>query len=132
MEAATVALEGLLPASGRMSDHPSIGGATSPLQFPGPGGGTSPPAGRSPAAEGTPPAPAPADSPREEGCEDPTGLGGLISSIESMMIGSTTAVDSSTLYRLINRAVEANLDTEALAQGAAEGRVRAGALDAVS
>src|SRR3990170_2010992 len=38
MEAATVALEGLLPASGRMSDHPSMGGAPSPLQFPGPGG----------------------------------------------------------------------------------------------
>ena len=148
MEAATVALEGLLPASGRMSDHPSIGGATSPLQFPGPGGGTSPPAGRSTAAERPPPAPAPAadapvrstsppppptmvaaDSPREEAFEDPTGLGGLISSIESMMIGSTTAVDSSTLYRLINRAVEANLDTEALAKVAAEGRLPAGAID---
>lgn len=70
-----------------------------------------------------------ADNPREETFEDPTGLGGLISSIEGMMIGSTTAVDSNTLYRLINRAVEANLDTEALAKVAAEGRLPAGALD---
>lgn len=42
-------------------------------------------------------------------------LGGLLGSIEQELSGSVTRVDTGDLYRLINRAVEIGLDTEALA-----------------
>ncbi len=60
------------------------------------------PAARSPEARAAP--------------HQPQELGGLLSSLESGLVGTATRVDSGKLYRLINRAVEVHLDTEALAE----------------
>lgn len=44
----------------------------------------------------------------------PTQFGGLLASLESLLIGTATRVDSAVLYQLINRCVEVALDIEAL------------------
>ena len=49
-----------------------------------------------------------------ERLDSPTSLGGLLESIEHEVMGGVTRVDTADLYRLINRAVEVGLDTEAL------------------
>lgn len=41
-------------------------------------------------------------------------LGGLLATLEGRIVGSTTAVDTAKLYRLINQSVEARLDADAL------------------
>ncbi len=45
---------------------------------------------------------------------DPGNLGGLLTSISESLLGGATRVDTSDLYRLINRIVEVSLDAEAL------------------
>ncbi|MGA7227621.1 MAG: response regulator [Acidimicrobiia bacterium] len=45
---------------------------------------------------------------------DPGNLGGLLTSISETLLGGATRVDTSDLYRLINRIVEVSLDAEAL------------------
>ncbi len=92
-----------------------------------------------PAAEPAPPPPAPAEvapsvpvlppypatrpapSPvLEMGTPELLDLGGLLSSVESGLVGPATRVETTRLYRLINRAAEVRLDAAALA-GAVQG-----------
>lgn len=64
-----------------------------------------------------PPPPAPA-APRpvpEMGNPELLDLGGLLSSVESGLVGPDTRVETTRLYRLINRAAEVRLDAAALA-----------------
>ncbi len=46
---------------------------------------------------------------------DSSSLGGLLSSVSQSLLGGATRVDTSDLYRLINRTVEVSLDADALA-----------------
>lgn len=46
---------------------------------------------------------------------DASSLGGLLSSVSESLLGGATRVDTSDLYRLINRIVEVSLDADALA-----------------
>ena len=46
---------------------------------------------------------------------DSSSLGGLLSSVSESLLGGATRVDTSDLYRLINRIVEVSLDADALA-----------------
>jgi chemotaxis protein histidine kinase CheA len=71
------------------------------------------------------PAPPPAETPRpatpeqslvpEMGSPERLDLGGLLSSVESGLVGPATRVETTRLYRLINRAAEVRLDAAALA-----------------
>lgn len=71
-----------------------------------------------PAAPAPPPVPlttpAAADVP-EMGNPELLDLGGLLSSVESGLVGPATRVETTRLYRLINRAAEVRLDAAALA-----------------
>jgi chemotaxis protein histidine kinase CheA len=71
-----------------------------------------------PVAPVPPPSPAarpePAPMP-EMGSPELLDLGGLLSSVESGLVGPATRVETTRLYRLINRAAEVRLDAAALA-----------------
>jgi chemotaxis protein histidine kinase CheA len=76
------------------------------------------PAPVAPAAPSLPPSPAipPEPSvPLEMGSPELLDLGGLLSSVESGLVGPATRVETNRLYRLINRAAEVRLDAAALA-----------------
>jgi chemotaxis protein histidine kinase CheA len=53
-------------------------------------------------------------------------LGGLLSAVEQGLIGSATRVDTNKLYRMINRATEARLDSGALSDAVRALRLTAG------
>lgn len=53
-------------------------------------------------------------------------LGGLVSALEQGLIGTATRVETTKLYRLINRAAETRLDAEALADAVRALRLAAG------
>ena len=81
------------------------------------------PAEMAPSAPAPPPSPAiPPDARRvpEIGSPELLDLGGLLSSVESGLVGPATRVETTRLYRLINRAAEVRLDAAALA-GAVQG-----------
>ncbi|MGZ8772817.1 MAG: hybrid sensor histidine kinase/response regulator [Acidimicrobiia bacterium] len=84
------------------------GPATQPAPSPTPGE-TAPPAPMSP------PSPAPARQVPEIASPELLDLGGLLSSVESGLVGPATRVETTRLYRLINRAAEVRLDAAALA-----------------
>ena len=62
-----------------------------------------------------PPSPAPPRPVPEIGNPELLDLGGLLSSVESGLVGPATRVETTRLYRLINRAAEVRLDAAALA-----------------
>ena len=62
-----------------------------------------------------PPSPAPPRPVPEMGNPELLDLGGLLSSVESGLVGPATRVETTRLYRLINRAAEVRLDAAALA-----------------
>jgi len=62
-----------------------------------------------------PPSPAPSRPVPEMGSPELLDLGGLLSSVESGLVGPATRVETTRLYRLINRAAEVRLDAAALA-----------------
>ena len=62
-----------------------------------------------------PPSPAPSRQVPEMGSPELLDLGGLLSSVESGLVGPATRVETTRLYRLINRAAEVRLDAAALA-----------------
>ncbi len=68
-----------------------------------------------PVAPPAPPSPAPARPVPEMGNPELLDLGGLLSSVESGLVGPATRVETTRLYRLINRAAEVRLDAAALA-----------------
>lgn len=84
------------------------GPPTQPVPSPTPGE-TAPPAPMSP------PSPAPARQVPEIASPELLDLGGLLSSVESGLVGPATRVETTRLYRLINRAAEVRLDAAALA-----------------
>lgn len=84
------------------------GPPTQPAPSPTPGE-TAPPAPMSP------PSPAPARQVPEIASPELLDLGGLLSSVESGLVGPATRVETTRLYRLINRAAEVRLDAAALA-----------------
>jgi len=76
------------------------------------------PAETAPLEPAPPPSPAirPASRPVPEvGSPELLDLGGLLSSVESGLVGPATRVETTRLYRLINRAAEVRLDAAALA-----------------
>ena len=71
-----------------------------------------------PAVPAPPPSPAARPQPTpmpEMGNPELLDLGGLLSSVESGLVGPATRVETTRLYRLINRAAEVRLDAAALA-----------------
>ena len=68
-----------------------------------------------PPAPMSPPSPVPSRQVPEIGSPELLDLGGLLSSVESGLVGPATRVETTRLYRLINRAAEVRLDAAALA-----------------
>lgn len=100
LQAAVEALERFLGAPEAPPTHP----APSPA-----------PGEPAPPAPMSPPSPAPSRQVPEIGSPELLDLGGLLSSVESGLVGPATRVETTRLYRLINRAAEVRLDAAALA-----------------
>ena len=100
LQAAVEALERFLGAPEAPPTHP----APSPA-----------PGEPAPPAPMSPPSPVPSRQVPEIGSPELLDLGGLLSSVESGLVGPATRVETTRLYRLINRAAEVRLDAAALA-----------------
>jgi chemotaxis protein histidine kinase CheA/ActR/RegA family two-component response regulator len=107
LQAAVGALESFL---GAPEEAPTRPGPPPPADASAPA-----PAESAPPPPVPPPSPAPSRPVPEMGSPELLDLGGLLSSVESGLVGPATRVETTRLYRLINRAAEVRLDAAALA-----------------
>ncbi len=104
LQSAVTALESFLGVADEPEPAPPVRSTPAPA-----------PAEANPVPPPAPPSPAPARPVPEMAGPELLDLGGLLSSVESGLVGPATRVETTRLYRLINRAAEVRLDAAALA-----------------